>query len=337
MSKQADSLLQPASAIARPNIAFIKYWGNRDNALRLPQTGSISMNLDGLETRTLVTPDAQLTSDQFWLDGVEQSGPALSRVSQFLGRVRKLAKLRAFAHVESSNNFPSGAGIASSASAFAALALAASTAFGLHLSEAQLSALARLGSGSASRSVPAGFVEWRAADAHDESFAWSIAPADYWELIDVIAILDQSHKKTGSTDGHRLAQTSPLNAERVALVPERLERCRQAILARDFETFAEVTEADSAHMHAVMRTSTPALVYQTPQTLVILELVKQWRGQGHAVCSTVDAGPNVHVIALACEREWLEGELKVADGVKRLLTCRPGGGARLLLQPAVEA
>ena len=291
------------------------------------------MNLDGLETRTLVTPDAQLTSDQFWLDGVEQSGPALSRVSHFLGRVRKLAKLRAFAHVESSNNFPTGAGIASSASAFAALALAASTAFGLHLSEAQLSTLARLGSGSASRSVPAGFVEWQAADTHDESFAWSIAPADYWELVDVIAILDQSHKKTGSTDGHRLAQTSPLNAERVALVPERLERCRQAILARDFEAFAEVTEADSEHMHAVMRTSTPALVYQTPQTLAILEQVKRWRGQGHAVCSTVDAGPNVHVIALACEREWLEGELKAADGVKRLLTCHLGGGARLLSQP----
>lgn len=291
------------------------------------------MNLDGLETRTLVTPDAQLTSDQFWLDGVEQSGPALSRVSQFLGRVRKLAKLRALAHVESSNNFPTGAGIASSASAFAALALAASTAFGLHLSEAQLSALARLGSGSASRSVPAGFVEWQAADTHDESFAWSIAPADYWELVDVIAILDQSHKKTGSTDGHRLAQTSPLNAERVALVPERLERCRDAILARDFEAFAEVTEADSEHMHAVMRTSTPTLVYQTSQTLAILEQVKRWRGQGHAVCSTVDAGSNVHVIALAGEREWLEGELKAADGVKRLLTCRPGGGARLLSQP----
>jgi len=324
------SELKTAQAIAHPNIAFVKYWGNRDNELRLPLTGSISMNLAGLETTTSVDPDVGLLADDFLLDGVEQSAASLSRVSGFLDHVRRLSGQEVFAFVSSSNNFPAGAGIASSASAFAALAVAAAKAYGLEMSEAKLSALARLGSGSASRSVPAGFVEWRAADSHKGSFATSIAPADHWDLIDVIAILDAGHKKTGSTDGHRLAQTSPLNPARIALVPERLERCRRAILERDFEVFAEVTETDSEHMHAVMRTSTPSLVYQTPETIAILTQVKRWRAGGHAVCATVDAGPNVHVIALGSEREWLETELSGFAAVKRLITSHPGGAARLV-------
>ncbi|MGB4596287.1 MAG: diphosphomevalonate decarboxylase [Anaerolineaceae bacterium] len=332
MTDHLKSLLQPATAIAHPNIAFIKYWGNRHSELRLPLTGSISMNLDGLQTTTTVCPDERLQVDSFSLDGVEQVGASLVRVSKFLDSVRQTARHQVFARIESSNNFPVGAGIASSASAFAALAVAAASAYGLNMSEAQLSALARLGSGSASRSVPAGFVEWQAADTHDESFAWSIAPANHWKLIDVIAILDPGHKKTGSTDGHRLAQTSPLNSARIALVPERLERCRRAILTRDFEALAEVTEADSEHMHVVMRTSTPPLIYQTAQTLVILQQVKRWRSQGHAVCSTVDAGPNVHVIAMASEQAWLEDELKAVKGVNQWITCQPGGGAKLVCQ-----
>lgn len=330
MFKNMIAAIHPATAIAHPNIAFIKYWGNQDEALRLPLTGSISMNLDGLFTSTTVSPDENLTTDSFWLDGVSQSGPALDRVINYLDHVRNLAEKVFYVRVESTNNFPAGAGIASSASAFAALAVAAASVFGLDMSEAQLSALARLGSGSASRSIPAGFVEWQPARTHHDSYARSIAPADHWDLIDVIAILNPGQKKTGSTEGHRLAQTSPLNVARIALVPERLERCRQAILERDFEGFAEVTETDSEHMHAVMRTSTPALVYQTRQTLDILAQVKRWRRQGYAVCATVDAGPNVHVIALAAEREWLEKELNSIGTIKRLITCRPGSGARLL-------
>ena len=319
-----------ASAAAHPNIAFIKYWGNRDALLRLPLTGSISMALDGLETRTSVCFDVNFQADSFTLNGEEQQDESLARVSGFLDHVRELAGSAAFARVESENNFPTAAGIASSASAFAALALAASTAAGLSLDEHALSALARRGSGSACRSVPGGFAEWLPGSTDADSYAVQVAPAAHWNLVDLIVILHAGRKSVGSTEGHALAGTSPLNGLRVAGAPDRLTECRQALLGRDFERFARVVEADSHWMHAVMRTSSPPLFYWTPDTETILWHVLTWRKQGHALCATVDAGPNVHVIALESERDWTEAQLRGLPGVEQVLCARPGGGARLL-------
>jgi len=319
-----------ASAAAHPNIAFIKYWGNRDALLRLPLTGSISMALDGLETRTCVRFDAEQPADSFALNGEEQQDESLARVSGFLDHVRELAGSAAFARVESENNFPTAAGIASSASAFAALALAASTAAGLSLDEHALSALARRGSGSACRSVPGGFAEWLPGSTDADSYAVQVAPAAHWNLVDLIVILHAGRKSVGSTEGHALAGTSPLNGLRVAGAPDRLTECRQALLGRDFERFARVVEADSHWMHAVMRTSSPPLFYWTPDTETILWHVLTWRKQGHALCATVDAGPNVHVIALESERDWTEAQLRGLPGVEQVLCARPGGGARLV-------
>ena len=158
-----------ATAIAFSNIALIKYWGNRDDTLRLPSNGSISMNLDGLETRTCVSFDPLLPADDLTINGMHSSRIALERVSQVLDVVRRKAGINLFAQVESESNFPAGAGIASSASAFAALALAATKAAGLDLAEAELSRLARRGSGSACRSVPGGFVEWAAGTSDADS------------------------------------------------------------------------------------------------------------------------------------------------------------------------
>jgi diphosphomevalonate decarboxylase len=319
-----------ATALAHPNIAFIKYWGNRNDQLRLPLTGSLSMELDGLDTVTRVSFDPDLTADRFILNGTEQSGAALDRVASFLDHVRQLAGLNRFAQVESTSNYPSGAGIASSAAAFAALALAASRAAGLELSEVELSRLARLGSGSACRSVPGGFAEWLPGNGDADSYAVQIAPPEHWDLVDLIVVVDRSEKAVGSSAGHKLAATSPLQALRIAGVPERLEQCRTAILKRDFERLAQVVELDSEWMHAVMRTSTPPLYYWTPATEVVLWNVRAWRVQGHAVCATVDAGPNVHVIALAQEAAWAEAQLRALPGVLEVLTAKPGGGARIV-------
>ena len=196
-----------ATALAHPNIAFIKYWGNRDDALRLPSNGSISMNLDGLFTRTTVSFSPSAQTDSLLLNHRPVTGPGLDRVSYILDIVRGMADLPHRAEVVSENNFPAGAGIASSAAAFAALALSASKAAGLDLSEAQLSALARRGSGSASRSIPAGFVEWKAGTNDEDSYAVSIAPPEHWALTDCVAVVNAGHKKTGSTEGHALAGT----------------------------------------------------------------------------------------------------------------------------------
>jgi len=282
------------TAEAKPNIAFIKYWGNRDQELRLPVSGSISMNLEGLFTRTTVSFSASLKADSLCINGRDVRGLGLDRVSHMLDLIRVLAKTNQYAEVSSKNNFPSGAGIASSASAFAALALAGSKAAGVTLSERELSRLARRGSGSACRSIPGGFVEWIADDEDEDSYAKSIAGQDHWDLADCVAIVSAGHKKTGSTQGHALAPTSPLQAARVADAARRLDICRRAILERDFASFAGVVEQDSDMMHAVMITSQPALFYWQPSSLAVMELVREWRQNGLEVCYTVDAGPNVH-------------------------------------------
>ncbi len=319
-----------ATAIAHPNIAFVKYWGNSDHYLRIPANSSLSMNLDGLYSRTSVSFDASLSADQLSLNGQPVTGPALQRVSAFLTIVRRMARLDLYARVESTNNFPTGAGIASSASAFAALSLAAAEAAGLDLSEAELSRLARRGSGSACRSVPEGFVIWFAGEDDVSSYAASFAPADHWDLTDCIAVVSRTHKPTGSTEGHALADTSPLQKARLSGARERILRCRQAILDRDFTAFAEVTELESNLMHAVMITSNPALLYWQAGTLEIVHAILAWRLEGIPVCYTIDAGPNVHAICLSSHAEEVESRLRQLPGVQDVITARPGGPARLI-------
>jgi len=323
--------MQSAVAKANPNIAFIKYWGDFDPCLRIPANGSLSMNLAGLETRTQVTFDTTLRGDQLTVNGQAMGGEGLERVSELLDRVREMAGVQMFARVESENNFLMGAGIASSASAFAALALAASTAAGLRLSERELSRLARTGSGSACRSVPGGFVEWQAGQTDEESYAFSIAPAEHWDLVDCIVVVSQAHKPVGSTEGHALALTSPLQAARVADAPRRLDLCRRAICERDFEAFADIVELDSNLMHAVMITSTPPLLYWQPATVAVMRAVQDWRKDGLAVCYTIDAGPNVHVLCPGEQAGEVERRLWAIEGVQQVMTARPGGPVRLVV------
>ncbi len=319
-----------ATALAHPNIAFIKYWGNCEPAARIPANGSISMNLAGLETRTTVAFDAFLNADELTLNGEPAPGAALGRVSELLAIVRRMAGISHFARVESANNFPMGAGIASSASAFAALALAASRAAGLELDEAALSRLARRGSGSACRSIPAGFTEWLVDACDPDSGAVSIAAPDHWELIDCVTVVSSAHKPTGSTEGHALAYTSPLQAARVADAPRRLAICRAAIWQRDFEAFAEITELDCNLMHAVMLSSTPRLLYWQPATVRIIQAVTSWRQAGLPVCYTIDAGPNVHVLTPKKQQAIVAGRLRQIEGVAEVLIAPVGGPARLI-------
>jgi diphosphomevalonate decarboxylase len=318
-----------ATSIACANIAFIKYWGNRDNALRLPMNGSISMNLDGLVTRTSVSFQPSLALDEFVLNGREMTGHSLERVSAMLDLVRAKAGLKMRAEVVSENNFPTGAGIASSASAFAALTMAASTAAGLDPPEAELSRLARRGSGSACRSIPGGFVEWQSGTGDENSFAFSFAAPDHWPLVDCVAVVSAAHKTTSSTEGHALAGTSPLQEARVADAPRRLEVCRQAILQCNFESFAEIIEHDSDLMHAVMMTSHPALFYWEPTTLAVMDSVRIWRKEGLPVAYTIDAGPNVHVLCPQERAGEVREMLSALPGVSQVLTAGVGGPARV--------
>ncbi len=319
-----------ATAIANPNIAFIKYWGNRDQALRLPSNGSISMNLAGLETRTTVEFSPAFDKDALTINHQPVAGPGLRRVVQFLDRVRALAGKVWFAQVNSENNFPTGAGIASSAAAFASLSLAASRAIGLDLDEPALSRLARTGSGSACRSVPGGFVEWKMGNSDADSYASSIAAPQHWALVDHVAIVRAVHKPVGSTEGHALADTSPLQSARIADTPRRLDFCRNAIVNRDFASLAMILEEDSNLMHAVMMTSRPALFYWEPASLALMKTIPTWRQDGMNATYTLDAGPNVHILGPADDSPAIQKRLAAFPGVKEVLVAPVGGPARVI-------
>jgi diphosphomevalonate decarboxylase len=319
-----------ATAVACANIAFIKYWGNRDDRLRLPANGSLSMNLSDCTTRTMVQFDRDLLQDSVRIQNEPAAPAAAARVSAHLDLLRERAGLTWRARVESENNFPMGAGIASSASAFASLTVAAAFALQLPLGERDLSILARRGSGSASRSIPAGFVEWYASDRDDDSFAESIAAPEHWELFDLVAIVNDRHKKISSEEGNRLAATSPFQRLRVEDAGRRLSICRQAIQDRDFEALAAVMEEDTRLMHAVMLTSRPPLLYGEEGTVSLIREIAAWRKAGLAVAYTVDAGPNVHCICLPESADEVRRRLGQMPSVQQILGSRPGPGVKIV-------
>ncbi|MGA9397292.1 MAG: diphosphomevalonate decarboxylase [Anaerolineaceae bacterium] len=330
MENYASSNLANATAVAHPNIAFIKYWGNRDNRLRIPVNGSISMNLAGLKTETSVCFDKELPADRIEINSKTATPAAAGRVSGHLDIIRQMAGIQTHAYITSRNNFPMGSGIASSASAFAALSLAASTAAGLALNPKDLSRLARRGSGSACRSIPDGIAEWHAGTQDDDSYADQLVNEKYWDLVDCLAITSESHKPVGSSEGHILAVSSPLQQLRVTDAIRRINSCHQAIISRDFEAFSEIVEQDSNLMHSVMSTSQPNLRYWNVTTFAVLTATLELRRKGIEACYTVDAGPNVHVITLKSHIGTVERYLKHVIGVLRIVVAPIGPGARLL-------
>ena len=321
-----------ATARAGSNIAFIKYWGNKDDGLNLPMNGSISMTLDAAHTTTTVTFDPTLTQDTFTLNGQLADIEAAARVTDHLNHLRRMAAFNLYASIRSENSFPTGAGIASSASGFAALTVAAAAAMGLALSNVELSRIARLGSGSASRSIDGGFVEWHAGDSHTASFAEPIAPSDYWDLVDIIAIVSDEHKRYGSSVGHTLAHSSPFFRARLRSVDESLAQVRQAILSRDFHRLGALMEAEAIQLHVTAMTSSPSVLYWQAGTLNIIHALRKWRQSDPALAGyfTIDAGANVHIIAERSSAYMLQAKLMGIEGVKKTLVSGIGQGARLI-------
>jgi diphosphomevalonate decarboxylase len=318
-----------STAIANPNIAFIKYWGKADETLNLPTNPSLSMNLAALTTVTTVECRPGMPQDLVSIDGQPATGQALARVVAHLDRVRALSGTSDRAWVASRSDFPAGTGLASSSSAFAALSLAATRAAGLHLDAEALSRLARLGSGSACRSVPAGFSLW-AGDSDATSFAQQVAPPEHWDLRDVIAIVSRRHKVVGSLDGHTLAPSSPFFAARLASVPGHLTTVQQGLQQRDLAGMGQAIEADALAMHGVMMTSQPPLLYWQPATVAVMHAVRAWRDEGIEVYFTMDAGPNVHCICEATTVAEIEARLCAIPVVEEVLVSGPGGGVRLV-------
>ena len=319
-----------ATARVGSNIAFVKYWGVADATLNIPLSNSISMTLADAYTTTTVAWDdtGVLERDAFVLDGVTQSTARSQRLTRHLDL---LAGVEWRAWVTSENNFPTASGIASSASGFAALTVAGCAALGLGLDATRLSAIARRSSGSASRSLFGGFVEWEQGSNDADSVAFPLHGPEHWDLWDVVAVVSGEEKKLSSAGGHLLAKTSPLLDGRIAQVDGWLAETRAAIAERDIHRLGPVIELDALAMHSVMMTSTPSLLYWQPGTLEIIQAVRRWREEdGLAVYFTIDAGPNVHLICEAETAPEVETLLAALRSVERVIASGPGPCPQLL-------
>ncbi len=322
-----------STAIAPANIAFIKYWGKADAALRLPYNSSLSMNLSGAFTTTTVEFSKELKKDVVEFVGDNASKKEIAKVSMHLDRVRKKAGITAAARVLTHNSFPKGAGMASSASGFAALTVAAVAAAQPHpggvMSEKELSILARIGSGSACRSIPDGFVLWEKGDASENSYAHSLYPANYWNLCDIVCVVETGMKKITTTDGMEKADTSPFFKSRLEFIKTETTEMLAAFKHKDFEKLGLLIEQEAINMHAVMMTQVPPLFYWKETTMVIIAGVTTWKNEGLPVYFTIDAGPNVHLICEKKDEEKVVTLVKKVKGVQNIIVNNVAGGTKL--------
>jgi diphosphomevalonate decarboxylase len=322
-----------ATAVAGTNIALVKYWGKRDEVLNLPATGSLSLTLDRLGTRTRVAFDGGAgAGDRVTLDGVTASEKVTARVTAFLDRVRARAGISARATVVTDNSVPTASGLASSASGFAALALAATGAAGLALAPTELSVLARLGSGSAARSIFGGFVEMARGARSDgsDAAAHPLEAGAGWNVRLVVAITAAGEKAIGSTVAmRRTAETSPYYEAWVRGVDGDLAAARAAIAGRDLAALGAVAERSAMRMHASAMAADPPILYWNPATIAAISRVRALRAEGASAFFTIDAGPHVKVLCDAREAEAVAAALADTPGVLRTLIAAPGQGARL--------
>lgn len=315
-----------ATAIAHPNIALVKYWGKRDRKLNLPATSSLSLTLAPFETRTSVEADAD--SDECWINGELISGRAAERVFVHLDRMDPWRKP---ATVVSTTNFPVGAGLASSASGFAALTLAGAAAFEQVRGETALSILARQGSGSACRSLWGGWVEWPKGERPDglDSHGKPLADKDHWDVAMVVAVLSRDAKSVSSTEGmNRTMETSPFYDGWVESNEQDLAPAKAAVLAKDLEALGQIMERSALRMHASMLAASPPVRYWKSNSVWAMDAVENLRRQGIGAWWTMDAGPNVKILCETKDAKTVAKRLaNVAESTEILM---PGGPARLI-------
>lgn len=283
---------------ASPNIAVIKYWGKRNSELILPDNDSLSLTLDvkDMHSYTTVSTSPSMTCDTFYFDDVQQTKLS-SRMQKVLNEVRRRATDKQIKYVEirSHNTFPASSGLASSASAYASLAIALTNLFSLDNPQSTAAYLARIGSGSAIRSIYGGFVRW---SSKDECLSSCIFPAEHWpKLRIVILIFNSSKKAVSSTDAmQRTRETSTLFQARLATVDEKIRKIIEAIEAKDFNTFAKIVMMESSQFHAVCMDTYPPVIYLNEQSKHLIDLVHAYNkidgDENMKVAYTFDAGPN---------------------------------------------
>ena len=325
------SIPQGAIARAHANIAIAKYWGKSDVENNLPAVPSVSVTLSALTTTTTVRFSQELEQDELELNGAPASADAMRRATRMLNQVRELAGITHRAKIQSANDFPTASGLASSASAFAALSLASMRAAGLSIDRTLASDMARRASASAARSVWGGFVRLPAGSPGMTSLAaQQIAPPDHGDLSVVVAVTTEAKKATGSTDGmQHTSKTSPYYAAWIELSHVLSERVERAIMNRDLRELGEAAEHSALAMHACAMGAAPAILYFEPSTIACLKAVRALRASGIDAYATIDAGPHVKVITTSAHKEAVKAHMEKVPGVLRTIVSGVGGDAQV--------
>src|SRR5699024_651954 len=292
------TLVNSGKARAHTNIALIKYWGKADETYIIPMNNSLSVTLERFYTETKVTFDKSYTKDTLILNGQAVNDAEASKIRRFMDVFRELSQTSMYAYIESENYVPTAAGLASSASAYAALAAACNEALNLGLTEKALSRLARRGSGSASRSIYGGFVEWE--KGYDDQTSYSVpVEADNWEdeLAMIFVVINNKSKKVSSRAGMSLTRdTSRFYQYWLDHVDEDIALVKHAINQKDFKQLGEVIEANGLRMHATNLGAQPPFTYMVDDSYLVMDIVDQCRKAGYPCYFTMDAGPNVKIL-----------------------------------------
>lgn len=325
-----DSMVGRGKARAYGNIALIKYWGKRDEELILPMNSSLSLTIDCFYTETEVIFDDRLDRDFLYINGEIEDPTTTKRVSKFLDLFRRAKGISTPALVKSINHVPTGAGLASSASAFAALAAAANIATGLNLNHRELSIYARKGSGSASRSIYGGFVEWQKGTGDQDSYAIPIDDAN-WDIGILVVIVNRNKKMVSSREGmKRTLETSPFYRGWLETVDRDLEEIKIGIKNRDINQIGRVAERNSLKMHATMLGADPPLSYWEPESIIVMEIVRELRKEGLPCYFTMDAGPNVKIICKLSDSPIIRDRLLKIFKSHQIIIGKPGPGITIL-------
>lgn len=323
-------MIKRAKARAHANIALIKYWGKENDELAIPMNSSLSLTLDCFYTETEVVFDDNIDQDYFYLNNIIQDKSASHKVSKFLDLFRNEVGIITPAIVKSINYVPTAAGLASSASGFAALAAAANIASGLNLGPRDLSMYARRGSGSATRSIYGGFVEWQKGSSDKDSYAIEIDDAN-WDIGMVVVVVNSGEKAVSSRKGmKRTVATSPFYRAWVESAAEDLEMIKIAIKNRDFEQMGEIAESNGLKMHATMLGANPPLSYWEPDSVVVMQMVRELRREGIPCYFTMDAGPNVKIICRLSQSNIIKARLEQIFKTEQIIISGPGPGITVL-------
>ncbi|MCD8877897.1 diphosphomevalonate decarboxylase [Staphylococcus kloosii] len=314
-------MAKSGKARAHTNIALIKYWGKADEQLILPMNNSLSVSLERFYTETKVTFDETYTEDKLVLNGVEVDDKESAKIRKYMDVVRAKSNTSMFAYIESDNYVPTAAGLASSASAYAALAAACNEALQLNYGKRELSKLARRGSGSASRSIFGGFVEWEKGYDDDSSYSFPI-DANNWEddLAMIFVVINNKSKKVSSRAGMSLTRdTSRFYQYWLDHVDEDIANVKTAIAHKDFVGMGEIIEANGLRMHATNLGAQPPFSYLVADSYQAMEIVHQCREAGHPCYFTMDAGPNVKILVEKTHKQYVVEQLESYFGQDKII------------------